>query len=101
MGMKLEEIEKLLSEATPGPWEYEYSEDSYIQYCPADARLIAAAPTVIRELVEQNKRLREALESVEWVSDDDGYYSCPGCCKFEKYGHAENCLIAAALKEST
>lgn len=48
----------------------------------ADARLIAAAPTVIRELVEQNKRMREVLERLARLGNG------------EEYGNSEGNLIA-------
>ena len=104
--MKLEEIEAMLEAATPGPWEYEHSEDTYIQYCPEDARLIAAAPTIIKELVERVRLLKAALEEiktgeVEVWDDGEEQIVITNMDEEEMQKIAADALDELAAKEST
>ncbi len=56
----------------------------------------AAATTLINEQESKVKRLRAALESVEWIADHDGVRWCPSCwaCHPE---HVSTCRLKAAL----
>lgn len=132
--MKLEEIEKLLGEITQEQWErdgrfvYALAEEpslnrffpsmsnkfqASVQPCgihisteelEANARLIAAAPTVIRQLLDDNKRLRDVLKAVEFsYCGDDPHWNtaCPKCYRPPHQGHSKICIIGNALKEST
>lgn len=102
MGMKLDEIEALLEAATTGPWidpwEAEIDEDFEgiksetgeivlsVQWHDGDrlylnhpnARLIAAAPTIIRDLVERVRKLEmvkeQAEEIVSWADGRAEYH---------------------------
>lgn len=81
--MTIEEIEKLLSKATPGPWiqdgckvrtpckkspagydafDLSFETDLCDGKAYATAQFIAAAPTIIRQLLDENKKLREDLD---------------------------------------
>lgn len=72
--MKLDEIQKLLDEATPGDW---YVKDDKRRYMVVgntswhthvhaeDARLIAAAPTLIRKLLKVACVAKETTEVME------------------------------------
>lgn len=48
-------------------------------------------------LMEENARLREALERVEWVEEERGEKFCPWCGNYWRSGHASNCRRQAAL----
>lgn len=75
---RVEAIKDRLEKATPGPWEVgRQSGEPYVRgdkggttvmlFAPCqmeDAELIAHAPEDIRFLLEENKRLREALERI-------------------------------------
>jgi hypothetical protein len=73
------DLQKLLAEATKGPWRphwfyddcgvyYKLSEDTDTSRTEPDARLIAMAPDLaarVLELEAENKRLREALVNIK------------------------------------
>ena len=100
-----EQIREMLDAATPGPWGanewYNTDEGGWAAVGPhhqvtheeamdglddepdgisherakADAQIIAAAPTIIRELLTENERLRGVLE-------EDGFRHCEGCGQY-------------------
>lgn len=79
----LEAAERMLNEATPGPWVVDDDDlstiwggggsvvvcegtiDSAVDGSTCDRDLIAAAPTLIRALIEEVRGLREAMPSKE------------------------------------
>ena len=80
--MKLEEIEAMLAAATPGPWTCEQNgkRGAWIgnsatwaalscgdtdEEATHNARLIAAAPTIIKALVERVRIAKKALEEIK------------------------------------
>ena len=86
----LEEIKRLLAAATPGPWEVGANvvfADAAVDYdnengsgeiaqiewrCQekaANAQLIAKAPTLISELIEQVERLQKVSDAAEELPD--------------------------------
>jgi hypothetical protein len=93
----LEEIEKLLSEATPGPWEHsvchhcdwtcghhsagptiKYDDDEkFTEQCSKDANLIAASPTIIRQLLDVAKAAKVVEYNLENAKDCD-------CCDYNR-----------------
>ena len=53
-----------------------------------------------QQIVDEYRDLLAALESVEWVRDEDlPEYDkwCPWCGNYRKYGHASDCQRHAAL----
>lgn len=93
----------LVRDCTPGEMERRrhanpLSEDTTYQILgttdvdPADAVLIAAAPT-----------MAEMLRELEWSSraeTDDGVVDeCPDCRRLSYEGHAPDCRLAAMLKD--
>ena len=119
--MKLEEIDKLLGEITQGDWGMD-DEDGYAQWSiwvgpriickmngddaetEANARLIAAAPTIIKKLVE---RVRVLENVAEWAREvvEDGEYDVKFECKDEAPIQSELLLnlerALSRLKEAT
>lgn len=53
------------------------------------------------ELRAENKRLREALESLQWNlwNDTRELWMCPTCARHKSEGHNPVCRIALALRE--
>ena len=51
-------------------------------------------------LKEENARLRDVLQEIEWV-DMGGPVggNCPGCGNANWYGHTPDCIVGNALKE--
>lgn len=97
MTINLDEIEKALGGATPGPWEHikridHGKETHYIRptymgeyvaqcgseqyYSDKDAHLIANAPEWLRLLVERVRR----LESDKGMAEADASHFCAGLC---------------------
>ena len=77
----LAELERLVQEATTGPWEVSPRADNYIYgprqvvariYDDANGKLIAASPTVLPELIAEVRRLRECLETVAHMTSFSG-----------------------------
>lgn len=80
-GMTLEEIEKLCSEATAGPWEADGDHVLSSQYCiadtnEADAKFIAASREIVpqlckrvRELEAENEALKEIVKGLKQAVD--------------------------------
>ncbi len=84
------ELEKMLADATPGPWkskksvhgnQYRYVEiggpdgSTTLEQKPADARLLAAAPDLARALLEARKEVAR-LERLVYVP---GVWRCAKC----------------------
>ena len=79
----MEAVERMLNEATPGPWVVDDDDlstiwggggrvvvcegtiDSVVDGSTCDRDLIAAAPTLIRALIEEVRGLREAMPTDE------------------------------------
>lgn len=51
----------------------------------------------IDDIISENARLREALQSVEW--NGPRFESCTYCNETESNGHYDDCLVGNALKE--
>ena len=49
------------------------------------------------EISQENNKLREALEEVEFISDNDGDSTCPWCCN-KSPNHDKDCQRQEALK---
>ena len=45
-------------------------------------------------------RAVEVLKEVEWEGPDEFGRQCPSCPETENYGHADDCKLAAVLRES-
>lgn len=89
MNLDLDQLERLLSEATPGPWEADHNCTTFIYSTEfelgriesgQDADLIIAlrnaAPALIARIREQEGRIRtleRQIETLENQADDDGY----------------------------
>ena len=114
-----EQIREMLDAATPGPWGanewYNTDEGGWAAVGPhhqvtheeamdglddepdgisherakADAQIIAAAPTIIRELLTENERLRSALQPFANFACDPRTRTRPCDC--------HNCVARAAL----
>lgn len=77
----IEKIEQLLRDATPGPWKVKECKDKDC-WCvsvepdvipPANVRrpegtLIAAAPTIIRQLLDDNRKLQDVVDAARILS---------------------------------
>ncbi len=55
----------------------------------ANARLIAAAPLMLKE-----------LQRVEWLGNED-FTMCPNCWRYQWNGHATDCTLDATIKAAT
>jgi hypothetical protein len=49
------------------------------------------------QLRAENERLRRALESVEWITNDFGLRLCPFCENSQYHGHTLDCPRQVAL----
>lgn len=99
-----EEIKRLLAAATPGPWYQNpftpinvqdrhgltvcsmagaraSGGDDFQAELEANAELIAKAPTLIAELIEQVERLEKVAEAAEDAAFylETGFMRCPSC----------------------
>ncbi len=102
MKYSIEEIKTLLEGITPGAWaaeevQYQWKTSNALGkhilciYTEPDAKFIAAAPTIIRDLLAENERLSAKL----------GFYDnkCPVCNSTLGLLHADACPLCAARKE--
>lgn len=76
--MKISEIEKLLEESTPGPWELTEPQPGILSIkhmCEQntalnkDIRLVAFAPTIIRDLLAVAKAARVLDTEIEAITE--------------------------------
>lgn len=74
----------------------------------AIAEICNAAPQMINEIQQlrlENNKLRQALETVEWIDESDGlsdeklWHYCPWCGNYESSGHHSKCERQSALKK--
>lgn len=125
MGMNLDEISKLLGEITQGdwsesairsllrhgrknfgPWDNDEELQGGVLPDDDDAKFIAAAPTIIRDLVERVRLLKDALTEikigeVEVWDDGEEQIVLTNMDEEEMQKIAADALCELAAKEST
>ena len=62
-----------------------------------NAVLAAKVTAHVRELIEENARLRAMLRQLEWAGVRE---NCQVCGNIRAVGHASDCELAALLKEA-
>lgn len=86
-----------ISHHTYAPIAMCHSRDVGEEQAKANARLIAVAPDLLREL----RHLVRLLETLEWSARDEWRNDqCPTCDGAQVHGHAEGCELAARLNEA-
>ena len=78
------DMKEAAEKATPGPWHENKNAVNDIAY------VVIANPTRILSLIEENERLREALERVKMITQDSTYRACV----------VANDIARAALKDN-
>ena len=62
----------------------------WVQHEEADAHLEAAEDTI--------EKLVKALKAVEWTGESRDADYCPVCLRDDCAGHADDCIVGAAIK---
>jgi hypothetical protein len=62
-------------------------------------QLAGSTDTLMNALLSENKRLRAALEQVEWFGFA-GYFICLWCLNRRDDGHKPDCTRQSALRQS-
>lgn len=117
-----DEIQQMLAAATPGPWQLRYDgwtirdsagnrqiahtygrDGSLVEQQVNDAVLIAAAPTIIDDLLKTLARLREESAAAIGSAYNEGFHAnrCIGGEALELYKTSNARKAAMQLQEAT